>query len=117
MMFAAALCKKKDKNMSDLPKEKGLLLVTMDIDPEHEAEFNRWYEEEHLPERKTCPGFISARRFVSVEGGPKYLALYDLESVDVLQSEAYLRIAGPSERTARLRPLFKNYKRNIYREI
>ena len=27
----------------------GLLMVWTDIDPEFEAEFNRWYDEEHLP--------------------------------------------------------------------
>ncbi len=59
---------------------KGLLLVLIDIDPEYEEEFNRWYTEEHFPpERVRCPGFLTARRFVSVEGEPKYLALYDLD--------------------------------------
>lgn len=29
---------------------RALLLVMMDVDPEHEAEFNRWYEEEHVPD-------------------------------------------------------------------
>ena len=64
----------------------GLLLMMTDIDPANEADFNRWYEEEHLDERMAIPGFINARRFTALEGGPKYLALYDLESPDVLQS-------------------------------
>ena len=38
---------------------KGLLLVMMDIDPEYEGEFNRWYNEEHVPERLSVPGFLS----------------------------------------------------------
>ena len=58
---------------------KGLLLMMTDIDPANEADFNRWYGEEHLDERMAIPGFISARRFTALEGGPKYLALYDLE--------------------------------------
>jgi hypothetical protein len=41
----------------------GLLLFMTDIDPAHEDEFNRWYEEEHLAERMAIPGFLSARRF------------------------------------------------------
>ena len=57
----------------------GLLLMMTDIDPANEADFNRWYEEEHLDERMEIPGFINARRFTALEGGPKYLALYDLE--------------------------------------
>src|SRR5262249_11493177 len=73
---------------------KGLLLMMTDIDAAHEADFNRWYEEEHLAERMAIPGFINARRFTALEGGPKYLALYDLESPDVLQSAAYRHVVG-----------------------
>ena len=54
---------------------KGLLLMMTDIDPAHEEDFNLWYEEEHLDERMAIPGFINARRFTALEGGPKYLAL------------------------------------------
>ncbi len=98
-------------------KQAGLLLGMMDVDPQHEDEFNRWYEEEHLPERVNCPGFLSARRFVAVEGGPKYLAFYDLASVGVLDGDDYKKIMGPSEWTKRMRSFFNNYKRNVYREI
>ena len=59
--------------------KQGLLLMMTDIDPANEEDFNRWYEEEHLDERMRIPGFINARRFTALEGGPKYLALYDLE--------------------------------------
>jgi hypothetical protein len=94
----------------------GLLLMMTDIDPANEADFNRWYEEEHLEERMRIPGFINARRFTALEGGPKYLALYDLESPEVLQSAPYLNItgAGTSPWTRRLQPKFKNFKRNVY---
>lgn len=67
----------------------GLLLIMMEVEPEYEEEFNRWYWEEHVPERLTVPGFISARRFLAVEGEPKYLALYEVESAEVLQSDDY----------------------------
>ena len=49
----------------------GLLLVMIDIDPKYEGEFNRWYDEEHFPERLQCAGFISARRYVATEGEPR----------------------------------------------
>jgi hypothetical protein len=45
----------------------GLLLFMTDIDPSHESEFNRWYEEEHLAERMAIPGFVAARRFQALE--------------------------------------------------
>lgn len=96
---------------------RGLLLVMLDIDPKHEDELNRWYTKEHLAERLNCPGFLTARRFVSVEGKPKYLAIYDLESPEVMQSEAYKRIRYSSAWTRKMEPRFKNFVRNIYVEI
>ncbi len=96
---------------------RGLLLVMIDIDPAHEEEFNRWYNEEHVPEREACPGFVSARRFVAVEGEPKYLALYDLESPEVLKSEAYQKIFPPSPWTKKISQHFLKAVRNVYVEI
>jgi hypothetical protein len=94
----------------------GLLLMMTDIDPADETDFNRWYEEEHLAERMAVPGFINARRFTALEGGPKYLALYDLESPEVLRSAAYRHAtgAGKSAWTTRLEPKFINFRRNVY---
>ncbi len=96
---------------------RGLLLVMIDVDPAHEEEFNRWYNEEHLPERAACPGFLSGRRFVALQGGPKYLALYDLESPAVLESPEYRKIYPPSEWTQRVSKHFLRAVRNVYVEI
>lgn len=95
---------------------KGLLLVMTDIDPANEEDLNRWYEEEHLDERLSIPGFISARRFQALEGGPKYLALYDLESPDVLQSAPYRHFVGTGKSawTKRMEGQFRNFHRNVY---
>jgi hypothetical protein len=68
---------------------KGILLTSMNVDAPHEAEFNRWYDREHLEERVAIPGFLEARRFVAQEGSPKYLSLYSTETFDVLDSPAY----------------------------
>src|SRR5258705_519103 len=38
---------------------KGMLLTSMDIDASDEAEFNRWYDREHLEERVAIDGIIS----------------------------------------------------------
>jgi hypothetical protein len=97
---------------------RALLLVMIDIDPDHEEEFNRWYEEEHLPDRDGLPGFVSARRFVSHEGGPKYLALYELENVDALDSDEYLRLINPpSEWTQRMEARMTSRLRAVYTEL
>jgi hypothetical protein len=70
---------------------RGLLVVLMDPHEGHEGTLNRWYDEEHLAERSRVPGVLSARRWTAVEGSPKYLAMYELESPDVVQSEPYLQ--------------------------
>src|ERR1043166_1576324 len=96
--------------------KQGLLLVMADIDPANEEDFNRWYEEEHLDERMGIPGFLNARRFTALEGSPKYLALYDLESPEVLQSAPYRQIVGvgKSAWTKRMESQFRNFRRNVY---
>ena len=68
---------------------KGMLLTSMDIDRSDEAEFNRWYDREHLEERVAIPGFLEARRYVAHDGKPKYLSLYSTETFEVLDSPAY----------------------------
>ncbi|MCK1515698.1 hypothetical protein IVB22_24715 [Bradyrhizobium sp. 190] len=68
---------------------KGMLLTSMNIDAAHEAEFNRWYDREHLEERVAIAGFLEARRYVAQDGNPKYLSLYSTETFEVLDSPAY----------------------------
>ena len=65
---------------------KGMLLTSMDIDAADEAEFNRWYDREHLEERVAIDGFLEARRYVAHDGNPKYLSLYSTETFEVLDS-------------------------------
>ncbi|WP_162914786.1 DUF4286 family protein [Desertibaculum subflavum] len=42
-----------------------MLIVTAEVDPEVEADWNRWYDDVHLPDALLCPGVLSRRRFVS----------------------------------------------------
>ncbi|MEF2978083.1 hypothetical protein [Subtercola sp. YIM 133946] len=88
-----------------------------DVPEEHEDEFNRWYNEEHLPERAAAPGFLSARRFIAIEGAPRYLAMYELDNVDVLNTEPYLTMNQTTPWTTRIRTLRSFHARNIYEEI
>lgn len=73
---------------------KGLLLVMMNPPERLEEEFNAWYDMEHVPERLAVPGIETAIRYICNGGGPKYLALYDLEAPEVLESEGYLAVSG-----------------------
>lgn len=73
---------------------KGLLLVLADPPPTLEEEFNDWYDTEHLPERAALPGFETARRFLGLGDGPRYMAIYDLANRAVLESDAYKAVSG-----------------------
>jgi hypothetical protein len=68
---------------------KGMLLTSMDIDPSDEADFNRWYDREHLEERVAIDGFLEARRYIAHNGAQKYLCLYSTATFEVLDSPAY----------------------------
>ncbi|CAB3755477.1 MULTISPECIES: DUF4286 family protein [Burkholderia] len=78
--------------MTRLSLPHGQLCVWTDIDPAHEADFNAWYDREHMQERVAIPGFTHARRFRATDRGPrKYLALYVTDTLDVFRGDAYRR--------------------------
>ena len=56
-------------------KGRGLMVVFADVPAQYEDEFNRWYDEEHIPERLSIPGVLSAARYTAVQGGPQVLGL------------------------------------------
>jgi len=95
----------------------GLLMVWADVPADKETEFNRWYNEEHLAERLAVPGFLAGARYEAVKGGPKHLAVYELESPAVLDSAAYKRVQqNPTPWTKRCSPeaIGTTYIRNVY---
>jgi hypothetical protein len=95
---------------------KGMLLTSMDIDPSDEAEFNRWYDREHLEERVAIDGFLEARRYVAHQASPKYLCLYSTATFDVLDSAAYrAKLANPTDWSRRTMARFKNMIRAVAR--
>src|SRR5260370_303097 len=93
----------------------GLLAVWTDVDPEVEAEFNEWYDKEHVPERLAVPGFLSGLRYTAAEGEPKYLALYELDDENVLKSDAYVKVSkSPTPWTQKIVKHFRNMARREY---
>lgn len=101
-------------------KGTGLLMVWADVPASKEDEFNRWYNEEHVPERLAIPGFLAGARYEAVKGGPKHLACYELTSVAVLESPAYKQVqTHPTEWTRRCSPevVGTTYIRNVYTMI
>jgi len=71
---------------------KGVIIVySGPADASREAEYNRWYDEVHLPEVCSIPGIVSARRF-SLSATqrtppdaltPRYAAIYELDTDDI----------------------------------
>ena len=95
---------------------KGMLLTSMDIDPAEEADFNRWYDYEHLEERVAIDGFLEARRYVAHAGSPKYLCLYSTKTIDVLDSAAYrAKLDNPTDWSKKTMAQFKNMIRAVAR--
>ena len=97
-----------------------ILVVMMEVDPAHEDEFNRWYNDEHLPERLEIPGYVSARRFKLEEGEGvlRYLCIWELEDGSPLQSEAYkAQQRRPSDLRDRVHTSITERRRGLYRQI
>ena len=57
--------------------------VTVEVDDRHLEEFNRWYNEVHVPEILACPGWRSNRRYVCLDGESSVLAVYELEDPEL----------------------------------
>jgi len=97
----------------------GLLIASFDIGNCPRDEFNDWYDTEHIPDRRKVPGFLNFERWVGAEDSNLVLAIYDLQSVDVLQSPEYLRIGfhSPSPWTRRLMPKTKRVLRFVGEQI
>lgn len=113
-----------EPSSSDQPRGHGALLGQVvlafwsDIDPAHEAEFNDWYTNEHLPERVGVPGFLRGRRYVKTTDSQtvqKYFTLYETDSLATLSSAPYLeRLDNPTPWTQEMVPLFLNSNRVAY---
>ncbi|HVQ77240.1 MAG TPA: hypothetical protein VMT79_17070 [Candidatus Binatia bacterium] len=101
-------------------KGTGLLMVWADVPRDREDDFNRWYNEEHLAERLSVPGILSAARYEAVKSGPKHLACYELESLAVLDSAEYQRLKErPTAWTRRSSPdvIGTTFIRTVYTMI
>ena len=99
----------------ELPPAKagGLLLNAMNIPSEHEADFNDWYDKEHIPALSAVPGVLSARRFRG-SGNRKYVALYHLATPNVVESDEW-KTARESEWSSRVVPRFQDRLRLVCR--
>ena len=75
-----------------LLSDRPLSIVTADVDPAEETQWDRCYSESHVPNLLKIPGYVLAGRFRVLDHpaleffntGPKYLALYECESEEIL---------------------------------
>ena len=81
----------------------GLLAVLADPAPGRSNALEDWYEHQHLYERSAIEGFLYSRRYLSLEGQPYSLALYDVTRPAVLHGEAYLGALQNERRTNQAR--------------
>jgi hypothetical protein len=112
-------------------KAKYLFIASMDVDADKEALFNEVYDTEHVPELLKVPGVVSVRRAVRepltmfiggekktivAEGEPRYSAYYELESADVLTSQAWNRAVELGRWPSQVRPFTRN-RRHVLRKL
>jgi len=113
------------------PKARYLFIASMDVDPAKEAVFNELYDAEHVPQLLKVPGVLSAvrtktepltvrisgeKRELVAEGEPRYSAIYELESADVLLSDAWAKAVDQGRWPTEVRPYIRN-RRLVLRKI
>jgi hypothetical protein len=91
-------------------------IVKTDIPADIEVDFNDWYDKEHVPALASVPGCLRARRFLAVDGQPKYMAVYDLENPEVIKSAAWAN-ARDTAWTEQIRPHMQNLEHRVYQLI
>ena len=109
-----------------------LFSAAMDVEPAKDALFNEVYDGEHVPLILKVPGVIAAARFkkqeltmilggerktIVVEHEPAYNALYELESPEVLTSEAWAKTVDQGRWPGQVRPYTTNRRHILYRRI
>jgi len=113
------------------PKTRYLFTAAMDVDADKEALFNEVYDTEHVPELLKVPGCLAVTRAtlvplkmsiggelktIVIEGEPKYSAVYELESADVLTSSAWAKAVELGRWASQVRPYTKN-RRHTLRKV
>jgi hypothetical protein len=81
-----------------MSKKAVLLAWSSPVSTEMDDEFNRWYEDVHVPqviEAVGKPTTVTRRTLVDPRSGenssvPKYLAVYEFEDIDVVTANAAL---------------------------
>ena len=94
---------------------QGILAIFNDCRAGREAEFDAWFQGEHLLERLAVPGFLYGRRHAAISGSAGYFNFYLVESPGVLTSKPYLeRLDNPTPMTKMvMSEIFINMNRTV----
>jgi hypothetical protein len=87
-------------------RRPAVLVVTVEVAEDDVDELNRWYEEEHRPEKLSQPGYLGLRRFRASDGSPTFLAIYELDYPDAAAGGG-----GGVEATRRMEEIMATWKR------
>ena len=113
-------------------KANYIFTVSMDVDADKEAIFNEVYDTEHIPLISKVPGVVSAKRYkmepltmilggekktIVMEGEPTYMAVYELESADVLVGEGWAKAVDSGRWPTHVRPFTKNRRHVLRKKI
>ena len=95
--------------------QQGILAIFNDCRAGREAEFEEWFQGEHLLERLAVPGFLFGRRHQAISGSAGYFNFYLVESPAVLTSKPYLaRLDNPTPMTRKIMSeIFINMNRTL----
>jgi hypothetical protein len=101
--------------MNSAAASPGILAIFNNVAPGREAEFEAWFQHEHLAERIAVPGFLLGRRHEAVAGTPRYFNFYLTTSSAMLKSAAYLeRLDHPTPMTRTvMSEVFKDMNRTV----
>jgi hypothetical protein len=109
-----------------------LFSAAMDVEPDTEALFNEVYDREHVPQLLTVPGVVSVARFrtreltmaiggqrrtIVIENEPRYNAVYELTSPEVLTSEAWAKAVEAGRWPTQVRPYTRNRRHVLYERL
>lgn len=95
----------------------GILAVWNDRSEAIKLDYERWYVNEHIPERLAVRGFRTARRYEAIEADRTFFTYYEVDSPDVLVDPSYTaRLANPTPMTQRIMPHFYGMVRSVFVE-
>jgi hypothetical protein len=107
--------------MTDRGRAPFIYMVQMDIPTEHEADFNRIYDAQHVPEILQVPGVLGCTRYAlektNKAGMARYLALYEVQSPEVIDSPAWKTASEIGDWAPKIRPHTTNRSHTVMRRI